>query len=396
MTSRIDRPPPHYHSGEYPEAGRFIGVTDFVLQGRNDKKYEVGEPVTIMTDSTLQENAMEDLKAYVGIDVGAKSVVVCVRRAGRVAGTGTFAQTPEGHRALIKQHPGPLACVVLEATGVYYLDLAVALRRAGWPVAVINPRSFHHFAKLKLSNSKTDTTDAALLAEYGECMKPTLWQAPEEALMSLRDVGRQINRLTATRTQAKNRLHALRSKSNTLPLLIEDEIEGIERLDRRIGRLTQAARELIETLPCYKQHLDHLRQAKGIGEASAMAILAELAVLPSELKSGQVSRQAGLDVRLCQSGSSVNKPDRLSKAGNAYLRNALYRPALSAVRYDPNAKAFYEALQRRGKKKIQALCAVMRKYLTGIWACLKLNLPFDSSVLFSEVHLNGEKYLKNG
>jgi hypothetical protein len=58
------------------------------------------------------------------------------------------------------------------------------------------------------------------------------------------------------------------------------------------------------------------------------------------------------------------------------------------VRHDPYARAFYEALQRRGKKKIQALCAVMREYLTGIWACLKLNLPFDSSRLFSKVHLN--------
>jgi transposase len=115
-------------------------------------------------------------------------------------------------------------------------------------------------------------------------------------------------------------------------------------------------------------------------------LLAELAVLPRELKSAQVSRYAGLDVRLCQSGSSVSKPGRLSKAGNAYLRSALYMPALSAVRFDPNVKAFYEALQKRGKKKIQALCAVMRKYLTGLWACIKLNTPFDSQLLFSSVH----------
>jgi len=83
----------------------------------------------------------------------------------------------------------------------------------------------------------------------------------------------------------------------------------------------------------------------------------------------------------------VSKPGRLSKAGNAYLRSAFFMPALSAVRHDPNAKAFYEALQQRGKKIIQALCAVMRKYLTGVWACLKLDVPFDSSKLFSTEHL---------
>jgi hypothetical protein len=58
----------------------------------------------------------------------------------------------------------------------------------------------------------------------------------------------------------------------------------------------------------------------------------------------------------------------------------------AAVRHDPNAKAFYQALQKRGKKKIQALCAVMCKYLTGLWACIKLNFPFNSHLLFSSVH----------
>jgi len=62
-------------------------------------------------------------------------------------------------------------------------------------------------------------------------------------------------------------------------------------------------------------------------------------------------------------------------------------PAMSAIQHDPRAKAFYEALVARGKKKIQALCAVMRKYLTGLWACIKSGTPFDSTRLFSEIHL---------
>lgn len=328
------------------------------------------------------------METFVGVDVGAKSVVVAWRRNGLVAGTGEFRQTPEGHQALINQLKAfDVARVVLEATGVYYLDLAVALSKARLPVAVINPRSFHHFAKLKLINSKTDGVDAGLLAEYAQCLKPRLWEAPDDQLMGLRDLGRQLNRLTANRTQAKNRLHALRSKSSTLGVLLEDEEDGIQRLDQRINRLSQAAVDLIGQQAQQKQHLANLQRAKGIAQTSAIALLAELCVLPKQLKSAQVSRYAGLDIRLCQSGTSVNRPSRLSKAGNAYLRAALYMPALSAVRHDPNAKAFYEALQQRGKKKIQALCAVMRKYLTGIWACITLGVPFDSSKLFSQKRL---------
>ena len=76
--------------------------------------------------------------------------------------------------------------------------------------------------------------------------------------------------------------------------------------------------------------------APGVGEATALALLAQPSVLPGHLKAPQVSRHAGLNVRLCQSGSSLNTAGRMSKAGNAYLRAALYMPALSAVRHDPH------------------------------------------------------------
>ena len=325
---------------------------------------------------------------FAGIDVGASSVVLVCRQNGRGSAPETFDQSVAGHAALVRRlcRVAP-QCVVLEATGIYYLDLALALQAAGLPVAVINPRSFHHFAKLKLVGSKTDGVDAALLAEYAERMNPALWQAPEPHRLALRDVGRQINRLTAARTQAKNRLHALRARASTLPLLIDDELEGIAVFDRRIQRLTAAATDLLDQAPLLARQCQLIDAATGIAKASAIAILAELCVLPGHLKANQVSRYAGLDVRLWQSGTSVNQRARMSKAGNAYLRAALFMPAMSAVRYDPRAKAFSLALQRRGKKKMQAVGAVMRKYLTGIWACLKTDQPFDSAKLFSEIHL---------
>lgn len=327
------------------------------------------------------------MAVFVGLDIGAKSVQMAWRVADKTVGTAQLAQTADGHQQALKRIKALGAeLVVLEATGVYYLDLAVTLSRAGIAVAVINPKSFHHFAKLKLERSKTDAVDAALLAEYGQRMSPPLWTAPVNARLQLRDIGRQINRITKMRTQSKNRLHALSSKSGTLDLLLQDEEEAIAWFDQRLGKLAEAAQGLIEQDGQLAMQLQQLMSAKGVGQVSALAILAELCVLPDELKASQVSRYAGVDVRLCQSGSSVNRPARLSKAGNAYLRSALYMPALSAVRHDPNAKAFYLALQRRGKKKMQALCAVMRKYLTGLWACLHSNEPFDSGKLFSGIH----------
>lgn len=327
------------------------------------------------------------MSVFVGIDIGASTVDVVSCKAGRFSKPSCHKQSPEGHKALITRLRALApACIVMEATGVYYFDLAVALSEAGLPVAVINPKSTKHFAQIKLQNSKTDGLDAALLAEYAQRMEPRLWTPPDRHRQALRSLGRQINRLTGSRTQAKNRLHALKATQSTPALLLEDEQEAIETLDRRIDRLRRAAHELLEQAPELKRLHAHFCAAKGIADASALALLAELCVLPDHLKSGQVSRHAGLDVRLHQSGTSVNQASRISKTGNTYIRGALYMPAMSAVRCDPNAKAFHDALVARGKTKLQAQVAVMRKYLTGLWACIKADTPFESSLLFSQCH----------
>ncbi|MHC8379721.1 IS110 family RNA-guided transposase [Pseudomonas sp. MDT1-16] len=328
------------------------------------------------------------MNTHVGIDIGAKTSAMGWRQNGKTVGQWDIQHTPKGRKAAVNKMMGlkPLS-VVMEATGIYYLDLALELHAAGLPVSVINPKSFHNFAKLMLQNSKTDQIDAQLLAEYGERMAPRLWVPPTADQMMLRAIGRHINRLIGHRTRAKNELHALQATDTSIELLIADEKDAIAALDTPIDRLKKAALDAIAKCPNLTLQFRCMMAAPGVGEASAIAALAELTTLPVTLKSAQVSRYAGLDVRLTQSGTSVNRPGRMSKCGNAYLRAAMFMPAMTAIRCDENVKAFYEALVARGKKKMQAIGAVMRKYLTGLWACMRSGEEFDTAKLFSEKHL---------
>lgn len=325
------------------------------------------------------------MNIHVGIDIGAKTSAMGWRQNGKTVGQWEIQQTAKGRKAAVNKMLGlkPLS-VVMEATGIYYLDLALELHAAGLPVSVINPKSFHNFAKLMLQTSKTDPIDAQLLAEYGERMTPRLWVPPTADQLTLRAIGRHINRLIGHRTRAKNELHALQATGTSFKLLIEDEEDAIAALDIRIDRLKKAARDAIAKCPNLTLQFHCMMAAPGVGEVSAITALAELTVLPVTLKSPQVSRYAGLDVRLTQSGTSINRPGRMSKCGNAYLRAAMFMPALTAVRCDENVKAFYEALVARGKKKMQAIGAVMRKYLIGLWACMRSGEEFDTAKLFSE------------
>jgi transposase len=335
----------------------------------------------------LSSLGVDSMSVHVGLDVGSRTTAMGWRNNGRPAGSCDIDQTPSGRKAAVSKLLAlKPSSVVMEATGIYYLDLALELTAAGLPVSVINPKSFHNFAKLMLKNSKTDAIDAQLLAEYGERMSPRLWTPPTAVQLELRAIGRHINRLTCHRTRAKNELHALQATQTTMALLIEDEEEAIATFDKRIERFRLAGRALIDNCPTLSAQFKHMIAAPGMGEVSVFAALAELTTLPVTLKSAQVSRHAGLDVRLTQSGTSIDKPGRISKGGNAYLRSAMYMPALTAIRCDRYVKAFYEALIGRGKRKMQAIVAVMRKYLTGLWACMQTGEDFHTAKLFSEKH----------
>ena len=78
----------------------------------------------------------------------------------------------------------------------------------------------------------------------------------------------------------------------------------------------------------------------------------------------------------------MHKKTRISKAGNRHLRRALYMPALVAAQHDPHLRAFYELLIARGKAKMQALVAVMRKLLHAIFGMFKHRQLYDGSKLF--------------
>jgi transposase len=153
-------------------------------------------------------------------------------------------------------------------------------------------------------------------------------------------------------------------------------------LERRIERMHQSGLTLVRGVPALATKVAHLVSAKGIAEASAMRLLAELLVLPDDLAAPQWVAHAGLDPRPYESGTSVHRPRRISKVGNRHLRAALYMPALVAIQHEPNVKAFYDKLVAAAKKPMQAVVAVMRKLLHAIWGMLKHDQDFDGEKFF--------------
>jgi transposase len=322
----------------------------------------------------------------VGIDVGATELVVAGVRDGTPLSLAHFANDSSGHKQLIRwlTKGGRTAQVGLEATGVYSLDLALALHRAPRvAVMVINPRVIHDFAKASLQRGKTDAIDAVVILEFISRMPFVPWQPPPPETFELRTIARRIKTLTKMLSQERNRLHAA-TQSAEASLVVRRDIEvDIRHLERRIAQLSAQALAVVRQHQHLEQAFEYLVSVPGIATASATQILAELAVLPPDMTVRQWVAHAGLDPRPFESGTSVHKPSRVSKAGNKYLRAALYMPALVAIQHEPNVRAFYEKLLAGGKKPMQANVAVMRKLLHSIYGMLRTHADFDGEKFFA-------------
>jgi transposase len=320
-----------------------------------------------------------------GIEVSHLTLVVALRAGDHDEPLREFPNTPESHQAVLRflDRSGGSVRVAMESTGLYGLDLALCLHQARVAVMVANPRAARHFATALMQRSKNDHLDAAVLRQFAARMPFVAWQPPSPAALKLVAVARRLEALTDMLAAEKNRRHAA-SLSAALPAIIRRDVEhSIQTQQRAIERLTRAAQEFILDDPELARRFQLLLSIPGVGVTSAVHLLAELTLLPAGMDVRQWVAYAGLDPREYTSGTSVHKKVRISKAGNKHLRRALYMPALVTVQHQPHLRAFYQHLQARGKTKLQALVATMRKLLHAIFGMFKHDQLFDGRKVYA-------------
>ena len=312
--------------------------------------------------------------AWLGIDIAKDTFAACLLTDKRVA-QGSFDNTPAGLAKLdrwLKKRKFTQVHACLEATGRYGEAPAEHLHAAGHTVSVINPARLKAYAQSILMRTKTDQTDAALLADFCRQQHPIAWAPPDPAQRELRALVRRREDLLQLRQQEANRL----SSGETSPL-VRASLEAMQAaLDEQLAGINQAIAKQVKREPELKRQHALLDSIPGIGPATAAALLGEIdfGLYPS---ARQVAAQAGLTPRQRQSGTSVHGKPRISKQGSSQLRRLLYFPAIVAMRHNPVIRAFAERLASKGKPKMQIVCAAMRKLLHLCYGVLKTGLAFD-------------------
>jgi transposase len=290
----------------------------------------------------------------VGIDV-AKAKLDVATDPPTVAAS--FPSDPPGIARLLEAlRDSDVALVVVEATGAYERPVVDALRAAGHPVAVVNPRQVRDFARADGRLAKTDRIDARVLALFGRRMQPEPGTPRPEAVARLDALLTRRRQLVGMRTMELNR------SAQDAPTLAKRQIaEMIAVLDRQIAEIDGEIDGIIRGDERLRDDAKLLRTIPGIGPGTARLLLAEMPELGSANR-GQVGALAGLAPFDFESGTFKGR--KAIRGGRVDVRKGLYMAAVTACRVNPAIREFAARLKAKGKPFKVVITACMRKLLT--------------------------------
>jgi transposase len=315
-------------------------------------------------------------KASVGIDVSKKKLDVALLMVDMKVRKKTFTNDLAGFQNLylwVQHHHKGSFHFCMEFTGVYDEAVAEFLYEKGQLVSRMNAMAIKSFARSMLTRTKTDKKDALVIAQYCKAHDPKPWQPDPMHLKVLRDLSRTLESLKEIHQDLLNRLEKYNDRESPAKKVWQKSAKDME---KRIKEVEKQLEDHIKNHPDLKEKVVLLETIPGIGRTTARTMLAEIPDIQHFKNARQLAAFAGLNPCQRQSGSSVNGQTRLSKIGSKRLRKALYMPAIVATRWNPVIANFTDTLLRRGKCKMSALGAAMRKLLHIVFGVLKSQQPF--------------------
>lgn len=276
-----------------------------------------------------------------------------------------LSNTQKGFKALLS-HLSKEDCVVMEASGPYYLALAQYLHQEGYKVVVENPLVIKRYSQMKLYRAKTDKKDAQTIAQYASSNELKLWEPDSASIIEIKQLQTAIEGIQKMIRQSKNQLSAFKSSGALSPTLAKELSKTIKYLEKRQVTLENKQREIVEAN--YKQTIDDITSIPSIGNKTATMLTVATNNFTKFAHYKQLIAFVGFSPRVYQSGSSVKGKGRICKMGKAQLRKLLYMCTWTAKKYNKACKQMYERLKAKGKPERVIKIAIANKLLKQVFA----------------------------
>lgn len=326
-------------------------------------------------------------KTSIGIDISMDDFHACIKvrtesETTKIKGTRTFKNTEKGFNEFLqwtlkrKLKDAPIY-FVMEATGIYYENLAYFLYSKDQDVSVVLANKVKNYAKSLNVKTKTDKTDSKLIAKLGIERKLEKWQPMSPEYKQLRDLCRELLSLKKEKQRAKSQLHAMRHSYNKSKVIMDLKIKQIDFYEEDIATITKEIKKSVDKDHALKERVKKVETIPGLGFETAIILVCETNGFALFGSIRQLVSYAGLDVTLNESGKFKGK-SKISKCGNSRIRQALYMPAMSAIRHNEPIKQLYERVcEKNPNIKRKGVVAAMRKLLILAYTLWKKDEEYD-------------------
>lgn len=309
------------------------------------------------------------MKIWVGIDVSKRHLdAVWVVDGKRVHKK--VRNSKKGFAELLAEAPES-AHFVMEATGTYYFNLALFLHQANRFVSVVNPAQIKYHIRSDLKRTKSDKSDAASIAKFGDEKNPPPWKPHEREVYELRQLVTLDAKLQRMKVQLDNMVEAFVetdfhskeaiNRANMTAKVLEEQRAKTKRdMEKLASKLFPEIVEILDSIP-------------GVGTASAISVLAGVGDFRRFETSKQLVSYAGLSPTIKQSGTSIHSKGHISRMGGAQIRGTLYMCAMNGLRCNEQCKAMWNRLKSNGKHGKVVMVAIMSKLLRIMWTLVTKN-----------------------
>ena len=268
----------------------------------------------------------------------------------------------------------------MEATGIYYEQIAWFLYQQSYCVSVLVPQKAKYYIRSLGIKSKDDKADANGLAIMAAQQTLKEWKPVSNQIYELRQFTRFYQQLQDTRTLLRNQLQTMicgRVENDTVANGLKSLIASTE---EQIKEIAAAIELSLKKDPALWEKVENINSIKGLGLISIATVIAETDGFALFENQAQLVSYCGYDVIRNQSGKRIGR-SKISKIGNHRIRRILFMPAFSVVKYKIGLFAeLYERVYSRTMIKMKAYVAVQRKLLILIYTLWKKNESFRSEM----------------
>jgi transposase len=331
----------------------------------------------------MNELAPDLFLLHVGIDIASKKASVAwLTATGQVEPAFEIFQTATGmaglRQRLLSVCPDVARIhVMMEVTANYHVHLAHFLHEHGFQVSVVNPLQARRFVEVFLKREKTDAIDALMLAQMGQQMALRRWTPPPPLYEELQQ--RIIQRAALVKMHA-NTINRQKSRQHRIAEVEAVEVRSKELLlllRRHIAQIEKEFASVLKQDPTWAATAKRITSIPGVGIATAAWLIMLTNNFAACDSASQLAAFIGLVPYRRQSGTSLNTYLSIGHVGHDDVRHHLYSATLSALRYNPVIKAYYDQLRARRKSHRLATIAAARKLIHLIWAIAHSDQSFD-------------------